>query len=286
MRLFWKVTMLVAVPLLLPGQEANNEGDAAPKAGAAAGSFESSPYQTILNRMPFGDPPPNFNPDALPGTAAAGAAAAGAEEAQLSEDEQQIVSSVRVSILNVTPSGAVAVGFTDSSVQPAVNYYLKVGDKRDVWEVKMADPAEQTVVLVKNGIEATLKVGEGVAEGDKKAKGGRPMLSSRGLVRPGGQAGNNAPQVSAMERLRARRMRSAEDLKAEEDRREAAAAEARKNAAQAAAEREQQREALMQIQEELRRQREEREQRAAQEAQAKAQEAQPEAPAQDAPVEE
>ena len=281
MRLFWKVTMLAAVPLLVLGQEANNDDDAAPKAGAAPVSFESSPYQTILNRMPFGTPPPNFNPDALPGTAAADAAAAGTEEAQISEDEQQIVSSVRVSILNVTPSGAVAVGFTDSSVQPSVNYYMKVGEKRDVWEVKEADPAEQTVVLVKNGIEATLKVGEGVAEGDKKARGGRSMLASRSLVRSGGQNGNSSP-VSAMERLRARRMKSAEDLKAEEDRREAAAAEARKNAAQAAAEREQQREALMQIQEELRRQREEREQRAAQEAQEKPQEA----PAQEAPVEE
>ena len=281
MRLLWKVTMLAAVPLLVLGQEANNDDDAAPKAGAAAVSFESSPYQTILNRMPFGVPPPNFNPDALPGTAAVDAAAAGAEEAQISEDEQQIVSSVRVSILNVTPSGAVAVGFTDSSVQPSVNYYMKVGEKRDVWEVKEADPAEQTVVLVKNGIEATLKVGEGVADGDKKAKGTRPMLASRGSGHPGGQEGHS-PHVSAMERLRARRMKSAEDLKAEEARREAAAAEARKNAAQAAAEREQQREALMQIQEELRRQREEREQRAAQEAQEKPQEA----PAQEAPVEE
>ena len=277
MRLFWKVTMLVAVPLLVRGQEANNDDDAAPKAGAAPVSFESSPYQTILNRMPFGTPPPNFNPDALPGTVAADAAAAGAEEAQISEEEQQIVSSVRVSILNVTPSGAVAVGFTDSSVQPAVNYYMKVGEKRDAWEVKEANPVEQNVVLVKNGIEATLKVGEGIAEGDKKAKGGR-MLVSRGSGHPGGQEGN-ASHVSAMERLRAQRRKSAEDLKAEEDRREAAAAEARKNAAQAAAEREQQREALMQIQEELRRQREEREQRAAQEAQEKQQEA----PAQEAP---
>ena len=271
MRLIWKVTMLAAVPLLVLGQEADggdDDDDATQKAGAEEGL---GPYETILKRMPFGPLPPNFNPDAPPGTAA-GPSAAENEEAQLTEDEQQIVSSVRVSILNVTPSGAVAVGFTDSAAQPPANYYMKVGEKRDVWEVKEADPAEQTVVLVKNGVEATLKVGEGVAGGDKKAKGAaRPMPSSpRGLMRAGGGP-DGRPHLSGMDRLRARRMRSVEDMKAEEDRREAAAAEARKNAAQAAAEREQQREALMQIQEELRRQREEREQRAAQEEQEKPQ---------------
>ena len=273
MRLVWKMTMLAAVPLLVLGQEANDDddADAAPKAAAAEDGFE--PYQTILDRMPFGPLPPNFNPDAPPGSAAAGGAG-GAEagnEVELTEDEQQIVSSVRVSILNVTPSGAIAVGFTDSSAQPPANYYMKVGEKRDVWEVKEADPAEQTVILVKNGVEATLKVGEGVAGGDKKARGPRQM-PPHAMARAGGSDGKAMPgAVSAMDRLRARRMRSAEDLKAEEARREAAAAEERKNAAQAAAEREQQREALMQIQEELRRQREEREQRAAQEEQEKTQ---------------
>ena len=268
MRLFWKVTMLAAVPLLALGQESDD--GAAPKADAAVGDF--APFQTILDRMPFGPLPPNFNPDAPPGTAAADAAAAG-EESQVSEDEQQIVSSVRVSILNVTPAGAVAVGFTDSSAQPPVNYYLKVGEKRDVWEVKDADPSEQTVVLVKNGVEATLKVGEGTANG-RAAPGAGPRLRRAGSPAPPPNADGHAVvarRQSAMERLRARRQKSAEDLKAEEARREAAAAEERKNAAQAAAEREQQREALMQIQEELRRQREEREQRAAQEAQEKPQ---------------
>ena len=269
--------IMAVVPLLVLGQEAGgDEGDdgAAPKADAAEGF---APYQTILDRLPFGPLPPNFNPDAPPGTPpGAGDSANGpnAGEEELTEDEQQIVASVRVSILNVTPSGVAAVGFTDSSVQPPTHYYMKVGEKRDVWEVKEADPAEQTVVLLKNGVEATLKVGEGVAGGDNKKKtaSARPM-SLRVLAHAGGRDGNMpSPRMSAMERLRARRRQSDEDLKAEEARREAAVAEARKDAAKAAAEREQQREALLQIQEELRRQREEREQRAAQEAQEKPQE--------------
>ena len=101
----------------------------------------------------------------------------------------------------------------------------------------------------------------------------RPM-AGRVLASGGGGDGQvqdaRARHPSGLALLRDRRRRSLEDLKAEEARRDAAAAQARKDADQArkdaaiaAAEREQQREALMQIQEELRRQREEREQRAA-----------------------
>ncbi len=246
-------------------------------AGSSGAGFEA--YQTILDRMPFGPEPPNFDPDSPPGSASAAAAAAGADEVARSEEEQQIVSSVRVSVLNVTPSGQVAVGFTDSSVQPPANYYMKVGEARDSWEVREANPSEQTVVLAKNGIEAALKVGEaadGKGKGLKKNGMVRPvgshLMRSGGAIRPSAGAAMS-PEAGAMtlrERLRARRKHSAEELKAEDARRAAAAAEARKDAEraaaereQAAAERQQQREALLQIQEELRRQREEREAREA-----------------------
>ena len=277
--------VMAVVPLLAMGQSEPSEDEAAPGGSTPDEGF--TPYQTILERMPFGPLPPNFNPDAPPGSAsAAGGADGGVGEAVQTEEEQQIVASVRVSVLNKTPAGAVAVGFTDSSVQPPKHYYLKVGEKSDIWEVKDADPAEQMVVLVKNGVEATLKVGEGAPDGKGakagKANGGmlarnRPMA---GRMAAGGGGGDGQVQdararhPSGLALLRDRRRRSLEDLKAEEARRDAAAAQARKDAdqarkdaAQAAAEREQQREALMQIQEELRRQREEREQRAAREAQ-------------------
>jgi len=275
--------VMAVVPLLAMGQSELSEDEAAPGGSTPDEGF--TPYQTILERMPFGPLPPNFNPDAPPGSAsAAGGADGGAGEVVQTEEEQQIVASVRVSVLNKTPAGAVAVGFTDSSVQPPKHYYLKVGEKSDIWEVKDADPAEQTVVLVKNGVEATLKVGEGAPDG-KGAKAGRTgggMLARNrpmaGRVAPSGGDGQGQDargrHPSGLALLRDRRRRSLEDLKAEEARRDAAAAQARKDAdqarkdaAQAAAEREQQREALLQIQEELRRQREEREQRAAREAQ-------------------
>ena len=276
-----KLVVMAVVPLLAMGQSEPFEEGAAPDGSAPDEGF--TPYKTILERMPFGPLPPNFNPDAPPGSASAtGGADGGAGEIVQTEEEQQIVASVRVSVLNKTPAGAVAVGFTDSSVQPPKHYYLKVGEKSDIWEVKDADPAEQTVVLVKNGVEATLKVGEGAPDG-KGAKAGKASVGMLARNRPmagrmaaGGGGGDGQVQdararhPSGLALLRDRRRRSLEDLKAEEARRDAAAAQARKDADQArkdaaiaAAEREQQREALMQIQEELRRQREEREQRAA-----------------------
>ncbi len=265
-----KLVVMAVVPLLAMGQAEPSEDDEEPSGGSSPNEA-FAPYQTIIDRLPFGPPPPNFDPDAPPGSAAAaGSAEEGDDEVERSEEEQQIVASVRVSVLNRTPSGVVVVGFTDSSVQPQKHYLLKVGEKRDMWEVKDADPTNQVVVLAKNGVEATLKVGEGAPEG-KGGKAGKAPMPSRArlpqrMAGGDGQVGRGR-QPSGLALLRDRRRKSLEDLKEEEARKEAAQAQARKDAAQAQAEREQQREALMQIQEELRRQREEREQHAAQAAQ-------------------
>ena len=235
-----------------------------------------APYQTILDRMPFGPVPPGFDPEAPPrGVAGAQGAAgeAGTLEAQQAEEETRLAAAVRVSVLNVTPSGAVAVGFTDSSAQPPVHYYLKVGETREAWHVKAADPAEQTVVLVKDGIEAELKVGEGTSGGGRSAETGRsgaarahaPMTLQASKQDAAAPAAAGRP-LDLRERLRARRLRTIRDIQNED----AAAAKAKEAAAraeeerkaaaeQAAAERAQQREALMAIQEELRRTREARE---------------------------
>ncbi len=259
-------------------------------------------YRSIIDRMPFGEPPPNFDPTAAPGSAAAAAAAAAADaegvmtEEQRTEEEQKLASSVRVSVLNVTPAGRTMVGFTDSSSKPPEHYYLPVGGERDGWSVKDADPATEKVTLAKSGIEVTLKLGEGSTggKGDKNNKKnviqrGHPPFRRGGLI--GARLGNGpagrmlaaetgevpatATPQGAMARLREQRARqlmeqqeaakreaeAKAEAKAEGERR---AAEAKEAAEQAAAEREAQRETLMQIQEELRRQREEKEkQRAA-----------------------
>ena len=91
-------------------------------------------YQPIIDRQMFGQPPPNFDPAKPPSEAPRGGAARGEEE--LTREQAVIKSSIHFSAINVTPDGATAVGFTDNSnPKTPVHYYLKVGEKRNGWEV-------------------------------------------------------------------------------------------------------------------------------------------------------
>ena len=241
-----------------------------PAARTPPADFER--YRTIIDRRPFGKEPPNFNPDAPAGSAAAAAAGMEGEAAvDISEEEQRIISSVRVSVLNVTPRGKAAVGFTDSSKSPAVNYYLLEGESRDGWTFVSANVPEKTVVLSQNGVEATIPLGGSTPDAGKDGgrKGGRGGLHGRA---PGGGLGRRLPPPQAEEpgagggafaQLRAKRARKEADQRAEAEKAAAAAAQAKADREQEAAERAQQREALIQLQEELRQQREEQRRRAA-----------------------
>ena len=262
--------------------EDGGENETAPAKDVDEG-FER--YQSIIDRQPFGPPPPGFDPTQPPGKGGAGGGADGdgeKTEAEISAEEQRLMSSVRVSILNVTPSGAVMAGFTDSTTQPPVNYYLKVGDTSTdaaKWTVKDADPAAGTVTLSKDGIDVTLSVGGETKKGATVGKDGAKGLvgiddQQRGRARrfhmtspaAGGPAGlardaaGEEEHGGSLARLRQRRMmKQAAEVAQRQDAEKARAAleeQVKAEREQAAAEREQQREALMQIQEELRRQRE------------------------------
>ena len=262
--------VLLSAPAPEKAETSVPAGDAAPEAKTPPADFAR--YQTIIDRKPFGREPPNFNPDAPAGSAAAAAAGAEGEAVlNVTEEEQRIISSVRVSVLNVTPRGKVAVGFTDSSKSPAVNYYLLEGESRDGWTFVSADVPEKTVVLSQNGVEATIPLGGGAPEGGGKKGPGRPNLLGRPAASgspamPGTRspaATEPAGRGGAFAQLNARRARKEADQKAEAEARAAAEAQEKADREAAAADREQQRAALLQIQEELRRQREERQQRAA-----------------------
>ncbi len=265
-----------------PEAEDGGEKDAAPEKNVEEGFAR---YQSIIDRQPFGPPPPGFDPTQPPGKGGVGGGEdgdGGKTEAEISAEEQKLMSSVRVSILNVTPSGSVMAGFTDSTTQPPVNYYLKVGDTSTdaaKWTVKDADPAAGTVTLSKDGIDVTLSVGGETKKGATAGKGGAKapvgvddQQRGRGLMRrlhmpPQGAAGGVAGEGAhggSLARLRQLRMLREEEAAAQRQAAEKARAdieaqekaEREREREQAAAEREQQREALLQIQEELRRQRE------------------------------
>ncbi len=296
-----KTCAYLTVCLCLPFALLAEDDMAEPSPGEEAEAVETvtdpkfERFKTILDRMPFGRPPPGFNPDEPSGPVDARHGAAGAAtaaEIEASEVEQQMLSSVRVSMLNRTADGRVFVGFTDSSAQPAKNYMLELGEKREQceWQVVDADPDNRQVTLSKGGVEATLKVGGGTADDkDKKAKDekgdirsvprpgiarGRPMLAP-----PGARAEDGGEEkLSGLEIARARRQERRERQMAEAEQQRQAAEQAKKDREQAAEERKVQLAQLMQIQEELRRQREEK--LAEQDRRAAEEEAQPQGEAQ------
>ncbi|MBQ3748707.1 MAG: hypothetical protein II863_14990 [Kiritimatiellae bacterium] len=231
-------------------------------------------YQSILDRQMFGQPPAGFDPTKPPAEVSRSDRGSEAEQAT----KEQIRSAIRFSAINVTPNGETAVGFTDSSnAKNPVHYYLKVGESRNGWLVKEADPVKATMTIVKDEIEVTLPIGGNSASGGKgaAAAGAVPTPPGGGLLMRRASEGN-APPSAALGSLRSRRLareqqrakeaaenaerQAAENAKREEERRRD-----EEEKAQRAAEREEQRAQLLQIQEELRKAREARAAREAEE---------------------
>ena len=128
-------------------------------AWCAAGGYTPAPfsdYQPILDRMPFGALPANFNPAAAEQTQT---------DAQVEAQQQQLAKRVSMSCVNIPPDGSTAVGFTDLSEKPPQNYYLRVGSDSRGWNVLAADYDGEWAQLEKDGVTITLKLGQGLIDG-------------------------------------------------------------------------------------------------------------------------
>ena len=113
-----------------------------------------SRYQSIVDRQMFGALPAGFDPTKLPSEVTK------ASQRELTKEQEQLKSAIRFSVINLTPDGQVAVGFTDSSDgKNPRHYYLKVGESRGGWLVKEADPETATMTIAKGEIEVTLTIG-------------------------------------------------------------------------------------------------------------------------------
>ena len=244
---------------------------------ASAERYEFDRYQAIVDRQMFGPLPEGFDPSKPPSEVQK--SAGGRSERELTKEQEQVKKSVRFSMINLNPKGETMVGFTDNSNPKEVrHYYLKVGESRDGWTVKAADAVAATVSISKDGVDLDLELGSG-SSGNAPAAGGSAApaaggglggLGRRGGLLGGGAAGAGGGRFSAgAGSLRERRMaklqqREANEKAAAEDQAkrdaEAAAekAKAEEEKAQREAEREQQRQQLMQIQEELKKAREAR----------------------------
>ena len=235
-------------------------------------------YQSIVDRQMFGAPPPGFDPTKPPSEVSK--ADAREAEAQLTKEQEQIRSAIHFSVINVTPSGETAVGFTDNgdSKNP-VHYYLKVGEQRNGWLVKEADPVKATMTIAKGEVEVSLSIGGNSARGGAVTKSSAAGSATASILpapandaaKPGILVNKLQPgNGSQLNSLRSRRLlreqqrqqeaaaREAEQAAAEERRREDEARREEERL-QREAEREEQRAQLQQIKEELRKAREERE---------------------------
>lgn len=222
-------------------------------------------YQTIIDRMPFGQPPPGFDPTRDPSEVSKDEYSQ--QEVELTQEQEAIQKAVKFSVINVESDGVVRVGFSDMTDPKAPrHFYLAIGESRGGWTVKDADPNEKKMTVAKDGVEVELGLGENSGGID-----GKSVQSARNATKPqrsqllsrGGDAGGNAPMS-----LRGRRekreaeeaAKRAEDAKlAAERERERAEREKRDEEERAEREREraEQREQLNALKEELLRQREE-----------------------------
>lgn len=203
-------------------------------------------YQSIIDRQPFGAPPPGFDPNQLASNASKTQADA-KSGTELSKEQEQLQKTVSFSILNIETGGRVMVGFTDKSDAKAPrHYYLPVGGTSDGWTVKSADPAANTMVIEKDSIELTLGLGsESVSGGASAPAAGAPAPS----VTPRSPLlGSRAPQATPLGGGAGASYQSRRAL------REAAEKAARERAAAEAARAELQREQTKQELEEMREQ--------------------------------
>lgn len=223
-------------------------------------------YQTIIDRMPFGQPPPGFDPTRDPSEVSKDEYSQ--SEVELTQEQEAIQKAVRFSVINVENDGTVRVGFTDMSDAKAPrHFYLAVGEVRGGWTVKAADANEKKMTVEKDGVEVELTLGENSSNIDGKA-----VANARNATKPQRSSllgrGNSGGDSNAPMSLRGRRekreaeeaARRAEDARlAAEREREREEREKREEEERAAreAERAEQREQLNALKEELMRQREE-----------------------------
>lgn len=226
---------------------------------SAAAFAERQPlerYQSIIDRQMFGQPPPGFDPTRPPSEVSKSDAK---EQVELTKEQEQLKSSVRFSVINVTADGETAVGFTDNSDKVPKHYYLKLGEERDGWLVKEADAEEKRMVIAKGEIEVELQLGDDSGGGKGGASGGMTRAAAAGRPNRLATSARSPGMSSLIGRRRLREQQRAEEeaaraeeTKRREEERAQAAAQQAEERAQRERDREEQRAQLQAIQEELR----------------------------------
>ena len=190
-----------------------------------------SRYQTIIDRQMFGPLPPGFDPTKSPNDVQK---TSSQDEKLLTQEQEKLQSAIHFSVINVASDGQAEVGFTDNS-DPKVpkHYFMKVGESRDGWTVKEADPENATMTIAKGEIEVSLTLGGDSAKGGGTTSraGTAPAAAASGARRSGLFGGGVRGVPLGGGSLRAKRLQRQQ---------EAQAAAAKQQEEQAARERERQ----------------------------------------------
>jgi hypothetical protein len=166
-------------------------------ATVATAAYDFSRYQVILDREPFGSPPP-----------APPVAAEPVEPAQ-PDPSQGFVRELRLCAIRETADGELRVGFVNIRKKPEKFYWLYVGETSDDGiEVLDADYGEEKAQLRKDGHEFWLEMGgvaTAAAPAAKARRGTRGRSSASRTPSPrSGSSGVKPPQTSYLARLRER----------------------------------------------------------------------------------
>ncbi len=175
-------------------------------------------YRRVVDRFPFGEPPPGFDPMATMTNERGGAAAAAAAEPEIPLTEQQEAlqkTVVATAIVFDRLSGKPWLGFTDTSNPKAPKpHYVQMGAVEDGWRVVDVDMAKKTAKLAKGEVEIEVEVGAQPAKqqadtrrgglGGRRPAGAAPAARSPLLV-GGAQQGKGGTSMASLRRQRQER---------------------------------------------------------------------------------
>ena len=176
-------------------------------------------YQSILERQMFGPLPQGFDPAKMPSEVAKSGANG---QKELTKEQEELKKAVQFSVLNVRQTGEVEVGFSDlSDKESPVHYFLKVGESQNGWKVESADVETATATIEKDGVVLELSLGDNSAKGSTAKKADSANAGSSGMRRT---------PASLFGTARERRLRQAEEQRAQEEQRRKAEREADREA--------------------------------------------------------
>lgn len=176
-------------------------------------------YQSILDRQMFGPLPQGFDPAKMPSEVAKNGPNG---QKELTKEQEELKKAVHFSVLNVRQTGEVEVGFSDLSDKDSpVHYFLKVGESQNGWKVESADVDTATATIEKDGVILELSLGDNSAKGGGAAKKTDSPAAGLGSRRTAGSLFGTA---------RERRLRQAEEQRAQDEQRRKAEREADREA--------------------------------------------------------